>query len=542
MDNNSTKNNLQEDNTDDLENSLENIFVVNFELINKKNYIESKKSIRYWMIASEVIKFVENELPEIILKNNGINFKKMLSLKEKYFEVVDGTYEEEYQYQYEDSAIECNYLFYEKLLIFKNEKSAKKFNQEFSKYILDHFDKLEIVMILKRKERSKFGLKEAINFELFEREYDGDDSLDLKESFKFSALKLKKKIDLELLPKKLEFRKNNDLENFGAYQKCKYTGLVAGYVDSITRDIISKEYYDLNCYDEMHLFNKQDELLESIKTYDKTHYALVYFDGNRILKLLRDIFYKDNEHEKDDIINDFFKYIYEYVDELVEKKECKSMTNLDKLKMDMNERYYFIQNYDDGSKIGILKVEEIADFIELFNKKMNINFIDLFFKYKKYEDEIEEKLRLKLYSVFKNLDEKIFYNRASIVIAEKNIPFNKVLKLTKDIISAPNKLKEDNIDQFCIDMEIATTKSICHILSGESKSVHYELSEFMDLKSIVDSVKKLEVQDRTNENIKRKIKEQNNNLDSLMKKQIYQLLEIDQEIEHKKLLRENDKW
>lgn len=490
----------------EIKESADDIFVVKFEITNKEYYIEAKSSKKWWFIASEVAKFVENELVEIIFNENKMNFRKIFAFEETSNLFVDAKYQEDYN----NSNIDCNYLINERLLIFKDETAARIFNKEFSKYILEKFEGLEVLTVVRKKSLSELNLTDEINFEVKD--------LKLDEKFKFKIRKLENEMSAEILRKKLKFRKGSKLKNFGAYQKCHYTNLAAGYLEEDTSKMISKEYYDLSCYAKEYLSEKEDVLNEIMNIGKEQYYALVYFDGNGILKLLKESIYVESKYNEDIDINSFFSFISQYIDEQLEKsKEGKE--------------YYFIENNVDGSKICILKLDEVDNFIDLFTEKMNVDFIKFFLNEK---GNINTSM---LMSRIKNIEKKIFYNRASIVIAEKEIPFNKVLEMAKSIITPADETQDK---EFYIDMEIVTAKSLSDILSGKSEAISYELEQFEFLKEAIKSAQELDIKCRTNEKIE-DIKELKI-MDVSMKKQFYQLLNIVQEIEYKKILKENDKW
>lgn len=510
--------------------SADDIFVVGFELTNKDDYINSRKSMKYWITASKIVEFVENKLTEQILKDMHWNFKKIWTLSKRDEYVIDG-FVEAYEDIYDVKDIQCNYFVDERLLIFKDKKDAESFNKELSKYILEKFDNLKLVAIARRNSISKTGLNEFMNFEISDFE--------INDKLKNKLGELEDKINLELLSKILKNGNDLSLKNFGAYQKCIYSGKSAGYIDYSIKNYISKDYHDLDGFNNDYIEFSSNNLADSIKASRDSYYAIAYFDGDRILKSLKKVLYPEKENKNDSDIDEFYQYVYDYINEPLQKNEYKEKSNKEKGSPNLrfSDKFYFTQNYKQNNRVAILDLDELFEFTEEVDETLNIDFVESFLIYKDYDKVNEEYVNLKLREATKNINIKSFYNKISVVIAEKTMPFGRAINLAESVFSEPQEVSGEN---FYLDMEIMTSRSISSILEGKSKPVRYEIQNFRRLQSALDSVRSLDIKKRTNEEVQRQLAKADLEID--VEKQIYQLIDMSQQIEHEEMQKENEEW
>jgi CRISPR-associated protein (TIGR03986 family) len=510
--------------------SADDIFVVGFELTNKDDYIDSRKSMKYWITASKIVEFVENKLPEQILKNMHWNFKKIWTLSKRDEYVIDG-FVEAYEDIYDVEDIQCNYFVDERLLIFKDKKYAESFNKELSKYILEKFDNLKLVAISAKESISEKKLNEYINFEISD--------IELEDKLRSILAKVERKIKAELLSKKLKNGNELSLKNFGVYQKCIYSGKSAGYIDYSTKNYISKEYHDLDGFNNDYIEFSSNNIDDSIKASRDSYYAIAYFDGDRILKSLKRALYPEKENKNDPDIDEFYQYVYGYINEPLQKNEYKEKSDKEKDSPNLRfiDKFYFTQNYKQNSRVAILNLDELFEFTDEVDETLNIDFVESFLIYEDYDKGEEEYVNLKLREATKNINIKSFYNKISVVIAEKTMPFGRAINLAESIFSEPQEVSGEN---FYIDMEIMTSRSISSILAGKSKPVRYEIQNFRRLQSALDSVRSLDIKKRTNEEVQRQLAKADLEID--VEKQIYQLIDMSQQIEHEDIQKENEEW
>lgn len=110
-------------------------YIVKVDIGSKQKYIFSSNRLKEIIGASEIIKFVTEELGKQILKSMGESTENF---------VVDINSSENYK---------GNILFEaggNAMYIFDTREKAERFNQEFSRFVIKHFDGLELLMVIEK--------------------------------------------------------------------------------------------------------------------------------------------------------------------------------------------------------------------------------------------------------------------------------------------------------------------------------------------------------------------------------------------------------
>lgn len=274
-------------------------FAVKIDVSGKQEYIFSSNRLKEVVGASKIIEFVTEILGRVIIEEmksdeilkDGLN-------QRKFTEVFDWK-----NSSGEIKSIRGNVHIEgggNAIYIFTSEKQSQSFTKRFTKYVLEHFEGLDITVVTE-----DFNMREDLGLELYSR------------------------LDNAINIKKNSVRRPLRSFSFGMYDKCGNTGKPIGYEVSEISDENSKEYVSK---------------LVSKESYQKRlFYDEVIMNRYENSKAYNKIRIDSLEFNKDEKIDDDFYRIKKYMDS-DKKSEIKD-------KITWMRSYYVLENGDTLSKI-----------------------------------------------------------------------------------------------------------------------------------------------------------------------------------------------
>ena len=267
---------------------MEKYFAVKVDVSGKQEYIFSSNRLKEVVGASKIIEFVTEILGRVIIEEmKSDKFSKDGLNQRKFTEVFDWK-----NSSGEIKPIRGNVHIEgggNAIYIFTSEKQAQSFTKRFTKYVLEHFEGLDITVVTK-----DFNMREDLGLELYSR------------------------LDNAINIKKNSVRRPLRSFSFGMYDKCGNTGKPIGYEVSEISDEDSKEYVS--------------------KLVSKESYQKRLFYDEVIMNRYENLDF--NKAQKID--NDFYR-IKKYIDS-DKKSEIKD-------KITWMRSYYVLEDGDTLSKI-----------------------------------------------------------------------------------------------------------------------------------------------------------------------------------------------
>lgn len=399
-------------------------YIVKVDIGSKQKYIYSSNRLKEIIGASEIIRFVTEDLGIKVLQCMG------LDQESEYGKLDNGEYIETTGHVLFQAGGNAMYIF-------DNEEQAKKFNSIFSKFVIKNFDGLELIIGMR-----SFDVK-------------NDDIVLMHESIEREITKKKGN-------RKYQFRRLG----YGLTQICPSTKKPAGYrVESSNGKeeykIISKE-----CNDKLKFYNfiyKNIECDYNIENTGKFNYSeFIYKSSNQ--KIDREILQSINDKFKIDIgVGKDIKY--KFTDEL------------DYISGEKNEGRYIGVVCIDGNSMG----KKIEDFNKKYNNKDEHNNIEYIVKFRELTKKIDEKYKSAFKEVLKELCEKyddyserIGYEKCDnilpirpLIIAGDDITFVTNGKLAVDITRRFTEIISSEILQFgALKYNLTTSAGIAIVRSN----------------------------------------------------------------------------
>lgn len=274
-------------------------FAVKVDVSGKQEYIFSSNRLKEVVGASKIIEFVTEILGRVIIEEmKSDKFSKDGLNQRKFTEVFDWK-----NSKGEIESIRGNVHIEgggNAIYIFTKKEQAKSFTNRFTKYVLEHFEGLDITVVTE-----DFNMREDLGLELYSR------------------------LDNAINIKKNSVRRPLRSFSFGMYDKCGNTGKPIGYEVSEISDENSKEYVSK---------------LVSKESYQKRlFYDEVIMNRYENSKAYNKIRIDSLEFNKDEKIDDDFYRIKKYMDS-DKKSEIKD-------KITWMRSYYVLENGDTLSKI-----------------------------------------------------------------------------------------------------------------------------------------------------------------------------------------------
>lgn len=466
-------------------------FIVKIDISSKQKYIFSSNKLKEIIGASEIIKFVTEELAEKVLSSMSRNKKLFIDQEGKLN--IDG-----------------NVLFEaggNSMYIFKTEKNAQEFNKIFSRFAMKYFDGLELVMVI-----CEFNMQEEYIDEIYNKI---EDKLTIKKGIR-----------------KNEFRRIG----YGLTRLCKSSRKPAEYIREEDGSIVSKESNDkLDFFDIKHNKNdkkyfigkyevkipKEDfkeriskclskEVKEKFKNFSFTdeldiisgklnegsYIGVTCIDGNGMGKKIgnfnksfRENFNKKYE-SRNEIKQNREKFNIEYIKEFnklteeIKKKYNKAFVNTIQELVKNYDNYREKINFDKDDKIIPLRPIIMAgdDITFISNGKIAIDTTMIF-----TENITNERVEFG--------DEKYHLTiSAGVAIVKKNHPFFRAVKLASELEkSSKNRLQKikkgfkklkditnDEYDASLIDWHIDRGNSSSELFDIRKKSYEYWEREVTD--------------------------------------------------------------
>ncbi len=187
-------------------------FAVKVDVSGKQEYIFSSNRLKEVVGASKIIEFVTEILGRVIIEEmKSDKFSKDGLNQRKFTEVFDWK-----NLKGEIESIRGNVHIEgggNAIYIFTNKEQAQSFTKRFTKYVLEHFEGLDITVVTE-----DFNMREDLGLELYSRL---DDAINIKKN---------------------SVRRPLRSFSFGMYDKCGNTGKPIGYEVSEISDENSKEY------------------------------------------------------------------------------------------------------------------------------------------------------------------------------------------------------------------------------------------------------------------------------------------------------------
>ncbi|HDK7174407.1 Cas10/Cmr2 second palm domain-containing protein [Clostridium botulinum] len=394
------------------------MFVVKVDIGSKQKYIFSSNKLKEIIGASEIIRYVTEELAKEVLESMSKEYKN-----------------------YKDSN-NGNVLFEaggNSMYIFDNKEDAKKFNKIFSRFVIKYFDGLELIMVIK-----EFDIKEKNIVDLYEE------------------------IEQALTKKKGERKYQFRRLSYGLTKICPNTRKPAGYeckeLDSNNEKkikYVSKEskdklrFYDFLCgnnkwYDKENEIKymigskdiKHEEIEEEFKKRFKlengfkftneldiiagpknegSYIAITCIDGNGMGKKIDSFNKKYKDVTKKEIFNSNQRYIREFrnLTEKIDNHYRKAFNKTLEVLMYNYDYYYEKIGYEKDSKILPIRPIILAgdDITFISNGKIAIDITRIF------TEEITKQ---------KEMFGAIKYNlttSAGVAVVKRNHPFSRAVKL-----------------------------------------------------------------------------------------------------------------
>lgn len=269
------------------------MFIVEVDIGSKQKYIFSSNKLKEIIGASEIIRYVTEGLAKEVLESMNKEYK-------------------DYQ-----GSNDGNILFEaggNSMYIFDNKDDAKKFNTIFSRFVIEYFDGLELIMVIK-----EFDIKEKNIVDLYE---DIEQALTKKRG-----------------ERKYQFKRLS----YGLTRICPNTRKPAGY-----------EYNERDNNGKKKIKYISKESKDKLRFYGFLYENSTYYDKENKIKYM--IGYKDINREE---MKKGFKKRYKL------KEEFKFTTELDSIVGPKNEGSYIAITCIDGNGMG----KKISSFNEKYKNK-----------------------------------------------------------------------------------------------------------------------------------------------------------------------------
>lgn len=278
---------------------MEKYFAVKVDVSGKQEYIFSSNRLKEVVGASKIIEFVTEILGRVIIEEmKSDKFSKDGLNQRKFTEVFDWK-----NSKGEIESIRGNVHIEgggNAIYIFTNKEQAQSFTKRFTKYVLEHFEGLDITVVTE-----DFNMREDLGLELYSR------------------------LDNSINMKKNSVRRPLRSFSFGMYDKCGNTGKPIGYEFAEISDEDSKKYVSK---------------LVSKESYQKRlFYNEVIMNRYENSEDYKKIRIDSLEFNKDKKIGDDFYRIKKYMDS-DKKSEIKD-------KITWMRSYYVLEDGDTLSKI-----------------------------------------------------------------------------------------------------------------------------------------------------------------------------------------------
>ncbi|MFD3157034.1 hypothetical protein ACFIJ5_09260 [Haloimpatiens sp. FM7330] len=390
-------------------------FIVKVDIGSKQKYIFSSNRLKEIIGASQIIKYVTENLGKDVLKKMGKN-------PQNYTDNNKG-----------------NILFEaggNAMYIFDNKEEAINFNKMFSKYVIENFDGLELLMVIK-----EFNIEKTNIVGLYEE------------------------IEMMLTKKKGKRRNQFRRIGYGLTKMCASTRKPAGYTDKYSEDkYISKESKDKlkfyeniaqEKYKKLDEENKEsiiqwDELKNGFKFTDEleiiagkknegSYIGITCIDGNGMGKKFDSFNEKYKDISEKDIFKENQNYIKEFRD-LTEKVDIdykKAFKKTVEELIDNYDNYYEDIGYEKEGKVVPIRPIILAgdDITFISNGKIAVEATRIFTE--KITKQIED------FGDYK-------YNlttSAGIAIIKKTHPFSRGVKLAGALEkNSKKKLRKIKLD------------------------------------------------------------------------------------------------
>lgn len=236
-------------------------YAVKVDVSSKQSYIYSSNRLKEVIGASKIIEFVTEILGRIIIeemKEEGklVSQQKFTEIQKIYNKETKKTIEYRGSVHTEGGG--------NSIYMFMNEEDAIEFTKNFTTYVLDKFNNLEVTLVTQ-----SFNLETDLAVEVYGR------------------------LEQKIGQKKTNLRRPLRKLNYGMYEKCKNNGNASGYEVLELSDndkIVSKESYDKRKFYEIILMDRKNQKSifnagkQDFHNFDKDIYRIDKYKEEHIIK------------------------------------------------------------------------------------------------------------------------------------------------------------------------------------------------------------------------------------------------------------------